>query len=153
MSKHILSWCMIGWLVHALKITWIWHGKCILIVSCEYWLASCLVSSLQSIEFLFKLIRYESYTCCITLLDRCWWLSKFIRSHFILTIMITCYGYQIENRVGSWMAWGWTDENFEVLCSRCCVRREPGLCLIAIVWITWPCVAYSAEFIIKCLNV
>ena len=31
--------------------------------------------------------------------------------------------------------------------------REPGLCITAIVWIARLCVAYSAELIIKCLNV
>ena len=33
------------------------------------------------------------------------------------------------------------------------MRREPGSCLTAIVWIARPCVAYFVEMIIKCLNV
>jgi len=99
MSKHVFSWCMIGWRVHALKMTWIWHGKWILIASCEYWLASHLVSSLQSIEFLFRLMRYECYTCRIALLDRRWWLGKFIRSYFILTIMIACMAMKLKTNL------------------------------------------------------
>jgi len=52
---------------------------------------------------------------------------------------------------------GWLEDElmriFEVLCCQCCVRREFGLCLTAIVWIVRLCVAYSIELIMKCLNV
>ena len=33
------------------------------------------------------------------------------------------------------------------------MRRAPGLCLTAIMWITRAFVAYSTELIMKCLNV
>jgi len=46
------------------------------------------------------------------------------------------------NRVSSWMPCGWTNECFEVLYGRCCVRREPGLWLTAIVWIARLYTAY-----------
>ena len=94
----------------------------------------------------------HAYICCIEPLDGCCSLCKFIRRHFILPFMIICYGYGIENRVGSRLAWGWTNQSFKVPCGRCCVRTEPGLHLTAIVWIARPCVAYSTELIMKCLN-
>ena len=64
---------------------------------------------------------------------------------FFMTCMMICYAYKIEKRVVSQMAWGWINESFEILCGRCCVRREPRLWLTAIVWITRPCVAHSIK--------
>jgi len=49
------------------------------------------------------------------------------------------------NWVGSWTVWGWTNENFEVLCDWCCMRGELGLWLTAIVWIARPCVTHVAK--------
>jgi len=72
---------------------------------------------------------------------------------FFLTFINVMLWLWKWNWVGSWMGWGWINENFEVLCGLCYVRREPRLWLSAIMWITRPCVAYSTEFIMKCLNV
>ena len=77
---------------------------------------------------------------------KCYYYTFFV---FFMNAMLWLWKW---DRVGSWMAWGWTNENFEVLCSRCCARRESGLCLTTIVWIARLCVANSAELIMKCLN-
>ena len=63
-----------------------------------------------------------------------------------------CYDYENETE----LVVGWLeDELMRILrfLWSCCVRREPGLCLAAIVWIARRCGAYSAELIMKCLNV
>ena len=62
--------------------------------------------------------------------------------HWFMNFMMTCYGYEIETK----LLVGWLEVQlmsaFEVLCGQCCVRREPGLCLTAILWIARQCVAH-----------
>jgi len=48
-------------------------------------------------------------------------------THFFITFMMTCCGYEIEIE----LIVGWLEVElmrvFEVLCGRCCIRKEPGL--------------------------
>jgi len=99
---------------------------------------------------LFMLINYTCYISHVVLLNGCCLRPI---THFFMAFTIICYGCKIKSWVDSRMAWGWINESFEVLYGRCCMRREPGLCLPAIVWIARPCVAYFTELIMKRLNV
>jgi len=56
------------------------------------------------------------------------WVSLYVAiTHFSLTCMMICYGYEIETE----LVVGWFEVElmrvFEILCGRCYMRREHGL--------------------------
>ena len=116
---------------------WVMNAKMVL----------CLVSSFRYAEGIIQANNLHIYICLNVLLDRWCLLDKFIHQcyKFDYDLCDEVPGLRNWNRVSSWMASGWTNGAFKVLCACCYVRMEPGLWLIVIAWILRPCVAYRAN--------